>query len=117
MKSFYIIAQRSAQKSELALRASQKYENIIPEIYGIEQIYPNPFNPITTIRYALNQNSNVQISIYDITGRLITILINEFRTAGYYSIIWDASKFSSGIYFLNMSSGEITKTKKMVLIK
>ena len=74
-------------------------------------------NPITTIRYGLNQNSNIQISIYDIKGRLTTTFINEFQIAGYHSITWDASNFSSGIYFLNMSAGEIFETKKMVLIK
>jgi hypothetical protein len=92
-------------------------KNIIPQNFGINQIYPNPFNPITTIRYGLTQNSDVQISIYDINGRLITTLINEFQIAGYHFITWDASNYSSGIYFLNMSSGEISETKKLVLIK
>ena len=55
--------------------------------------------------------------IFDIAGRLITTLINEFRITGYHSIKWDASNFSSGIYFLNMSSGKISETKKLVLIK
>ncbi|HIM53134.1 MAG TPA: T9SS type A sorting domain-containing protein, partial [Candidatus Marinimicrobia bacterium] len=83
----------------------------------INQIYPNPFNPTTTIRYGLNQNAIIQISIYDINGGLITTLINEFQIAGYHFITWDASNYSSGIYFLNMFSGEISETKKMVLIK
>tara|TARA_B100001971_G_C17706417_1_gene294288 strand:+ start:106 stop:366 length:261 start_codon:yes stop_codon:yes gene_type:complete len=86
-------------------------------MYGINQIYPNPFNPTTTIRYGLSQNIKVQISIYDITGRLIATLINEFRTAGYHSITWDASDFSSGIYFLKMSSKKFTETQTLVLIK
>ena len=92
-------------------------ENVFPQNFGIHQIYPNPFNPITTIRYGLNQNANIQVLIYDIKGRVITTLIDGFQTAGYHSVIWDASKFSSGIYFLNMSAGEIAETKKMVLIK
>lgn len=88
-----------------------------PIIFEINQIYPNPFNPTTTIHYSLNKNVNVEVSIYDISGRLITTLINEFQIAGYHFITWDASNYSSGIYFLNMSSGEISETKKMVLIK
>jgi len=92
-------------------------ENVIPQNFGINQIYPNPFNPITTIRYGLAQNSDVQISIYDINGRLITTLINEFQITGYHFITWDASNYSSGIYFLNMSADEIAETKKMLLIK
>jgi hypothetical protein len=88
-----------------------------PINFEINRIYPNPFNPTTTIRYGLNHNANIQVLIYDIQGRVITTLIDGFQTAGYHSIIWDASKFSSGIYFLNMSAGEFAETKKLVLIK
>jgi len=62
-----------------------------PINFEINQIYPNPFNPTTTIHYGLNQNANIQVSIYDINGRLITTLINEFQIAGYHFITWDAS--------------------------
>jgi len=92
-------------------------KNIIPQNFGITQVYPNPFNPIITIRYGLNQNANIQFSIYDINGKLITTLINIFQIAGYHFITWDASNYSSGIYFLNMSSGKNIETKKLVLIK
>jgi hypothetical protein len=88
-----------------------------PINFEINQIYPNPFNPTTTIHYSLNKNANVEVSIYDIAGRLITTLINEFQIAGYHSITWNASKFSSSIYFLNISSGEYSETQKLVLIK
>ena len=92
-------------------------ENVIPQKFEISNIYPNPFNPVTTIHYRLTQNTDVIISIYDINGRLITALINEFQTAGYHSIKWDASNFSSSIYLLNLSSGKFTETQKLVLIK
>ena len=88
-----------------------------PITFEINQIYPNPFNPITTIRYSLSYNTDVQISIYDITGRLITTLFNEFQIAGYHSITWNASNFSSSIYLLSISSGKFTETQKLVLIK
>ena len=92
-------------------------KNLSPQNFEINQVYPNPFNPTTTIHYSLNKNANVEVSIYDISGRLITTLINEFQIAGYHTATWDASIYSSGIYFLNMSAGETFETKKMVLIK
>ena len=88
-----------------------------PEKFGINQIFPNPFNPTTTISYALPINEDVHISIYNITGRLIITLISEFQTAGYHSVVWDASNFSSGIYIIQMSSENLTKSRKIVLIK
>jgi len=91
--------------------------DIVPKYCSINSIYPNPFNPITAIDYGLTQNSDVQISIYDINGRLITTLINEFQIAGYHSITWDGSSYSSGIYFLIMSVENFTATRKLVLIK
>ena len=109
--------QSNYSQYECSENLSSLYKNIIAQNFGIRQIYPNPFNPITAIDYGLTQNSDVQISIYDINGRLITTLIHEFQIAGYHSITWDASSYSSGIYFLNMSAGEIAETKKMVLIK
>ena len=92
-------------------------ENIIPHDFGIHQVYPNPFNPTTTIYYSLSQSENLKVMIYDITGRLIVILVNEFQSAGFHSITWDASNFSSGIYFLKMSVENFTATRKLVLIK
>ena len=92
-------------------------ENIIPHDFGIHQVYPNPFNPTTTIYYSLSQSENLKIMIYDFTGRLIVILLNEFQSAGFHSITWDASNFSSGIYFLKMSVENFTATRKLVLIK
>ncbi len=92
-------------------------KNITPKNFEIIQIYPNPFNPETTILYSLNQNENIQVSIYDISGRLITTLINAFNIAGYHSITWNALNLSSGIYFLKISSEKFTITQKLVLIK
>ena len=109
--------QSNYSQYECSENLSSLYKNIIAQNFGIRQIYPNPFNPITAIDYGLTQNSDVQISIYDINGRLITTLIHEFQIAGYHSITWDASSYSSGIYFLNMSADEIAETKKMILIK
>ena len=69
------------------------------------------------MKNSLRENTDVQISIYDINGRLINLLINEYQIAGYHSIKWEASNYSSSIYLLNLSAGGFTKTHKLVLIK
>ncbi len=79
--------------------------------------YPNPFNPITNIGFRLPNNANVELAIYDIQGREIQTLINNYQTAGYHSINWNASPYPSGIYLIKMNSGEFTHIQKVVLVK
>ena len=93
------------------------YEGIIPEHYSISSIYPNPFNPVTSITYGLPENKDIQIKVYSITGSLIIILVNTFQTAGYHSINWNASSYPSGVYLIRMDSGDFTQTQKVVLVK
>lgn len=91
--------------------------NQIPNTYKLYQNYPNPFNPTTTIQYSIPSAGNVKITLYDITGNEIKTLINQFRTAGDYTINFDASNFSSGMYFYKLSSGNYTESKKMLIVK
>ncbi len=91
--------------------------NVIPEYYNIHNIYPNPFNPVTNISYGLPENTNVKIEIYDLTGRQVCSLINEFQHQGNHSINWNASAQSTGIYFVKMIAGDYVNTKKLMLIK
>lgn len=79
--------------------------------------YPNPFNPRTAISYQLSTNSDVELSIFDITGKNIATLVNESKSAGYYEVIWDASRYSSGIYFYSLKAGNFVETRKMILMK
>ena len=79
--------------------------------------YPNPFNPVTTITYSLPVDGKVVIRVYDILGREIKELINEFKTAGKYSVQFDGNKLSSGVYFCRMESGKYLQTKKFILAK
>ena len=88
-----------------------------PQFFGINRIFPNPFNPNTTIDYEIPDNTILKIVVYDIIGKHTNTLTNEYHTAGYHSIIWNASSFASGIYFLKMSSEKFTVTQKLVLIK
>jgi hypothetical protein len=93
----------------------------VPAQYNLSQNYPNPFNPATRINFDLPVDGKVSIRLYDIMGREVSTLINENRTAGYYTVNFNASGLSSGIYFYMItaeSSGKnFTDTKKMTLIK
>ena len=91
--------------------------NIIPIEYNLSQNYPNPFNPSTTIRYSIPNQSHVVLKIYDLTGREIKILVNDIKTPGNYSVSFNASELSSGIYFYKLTAGDFVQTKKMVLVK
>ena len=84
--------------------------------------YPNPFNPVTKLRYIIPKNSLVSIIIYDMLGRQVKTLVNETKNAGYGSVIWDATNdygkpVSAGIYLYQIQTGEYIQTKKMVLLK
>ncbi|HRE12030.1 MAG TPA: YCF48-related protein, partial [Ignavibacteria bacterium] len=88
-----------------------------PEKFTLSQNYPNPFNPATKIRFSVPKQSLVKLSIYDILGKEINVLTNDFLQAGTYETDFDASHLSSGIYFYSLSTTDFTETKKMVLIK
>jgi hypothetical protein len=90
----------------------------------LEQNYPNPFNPSTTIRYTIPnvtlsgvEGSRVQLKVYDVLGNEVATLVNEFRNAGSYEIIFNASKLSSGIYFYELKAGNMIQIKKMILLQ
>ena len=93
------------------------FNGIIPEDFSIHSIYPNPFNPATNIIYGLPEHVNVQMIVYDLSGKQIHTLINQLQTSGYYSISWNASSYPSGVYLIRMESGEFTQTQKVVLVK
>lgn len=89
----------------------------IPVKYDLSQNYPNPFNPSTKINYALPTDGQVSIKIFDMSGKEVMSLVNEVKTAGYYSVNFNASNLSSGIYFYSLSAADFTATKKMMLVK
>lgn len=96
-----------------------------PEGYGLEQNFPNPFNPSTTIRYTLPSTSNVKLSVFDVFGQEVKTLVNKRQSVGIYEVVFDAGKLSSGYYFYRLSaenpesgSGQVfNKSKEMLLIK
>jgi photosystem II stability/assembly factor-like uncharacterized protein len=91
--------------------------NFNPKEYFLYQNYPNPFNPVTTITYQIPKEGLVTLKIYDILGKEVTTLINEEKQAGKYSIDFNASKLSSGVYLYELRSNEFKSTKKLLLMK
>jgi hypothetical protein len=88
-----------------------------PNEYELSQNYPNPFNPSTQIKYAIPQNGFVSLKVFDLLGREVCSLVNEYKEAGYYNTIFNGSNLSSGMYFYKLTCGNYTEVKKMILIK
>jgi len=105
----------------------EETENVLPDSYTLKQNYPNPFNPSTTIEFSLPAVSDVKISIYNILGQEVVTLLNEQRSAGNHSVVWNArdsygTRLSSGIYFYKLNAtgingNDFTDIRKMVLLK
>ena len=89
----------------------------VPNDFELFPAYPNPFNPQTTIDFELASDSNVKISIYNLSGREIETLENGTRQSGYYSMTWDASSQATGVYLVRMTVDNFTTTQKVMLVK
>lgn len=92
-------------------------ENQIPEGFMLAQNYPNPFNPSTTIQFSIPKSLHVKLSVYDVLGKVVSTLVNEEKAAGTYTVEFDASKLSSGIYFYKLETANFSSTKKLILMK
>ncbi|MBS1492020.1 MAG: T9SS type A sorting domain-containing protein [Bacteroidetes bacterium] len=88
-----------------------------PTKYALSQNFPNPFNPSTSISYEIPSSNFVSLKIYDMMGREVANLVNENQEAGFYTVKFDASKLSSGIYFYKLVSDKFSATKKLMLLK
>ena len=89
----------------------------IPVKFSLHQNYPNPFNPATKIMFDLPKSGSSTLKVYDVLGRVAATLVDENLNPGIYSVDWNASAYSSGVYFYKLVSGEYTDTKKMILVK
>lgn len=89
----------------------------LPVKYDLKQNYPNPFNPVTQIEYSLLKSGNVTLAVYDISGKLISTLVNESQNYGTYRYEFDASNLAAGIYIYELRTSDFVSAKKMVLIK
>jgi len=99
--------------------AEVKVDLGLPAQFAIDQNFPNPFNPSTTVNYSLPVEGIVNIKLYNSQGREVATILNELKEAGYHSITIDAAKLSlaSGVYFYRLSAGGFTKTRKMLLLQ
>ena len=91
--------------------------SIIPEYFKLYQNYPNPFNPVTNIKFDIPRSAFVKISIIDLFGKEIEVLMNKKINTGIYEIKWNGTKFSSGIYFIRLESNNLKITNKIILLK
>jgi tetratricopeptide (TPR) repeat protein len=89
----------------------------LPFEFSLSQNYPNPFNPVTIVTYALPVDTHTHLKIYDILGREVISLVDENMPAGYHQSTFDASGFSSGVYFYRMEAGSFASVKKLLLLK
>ncbi|MGH7493337.1 MAG: fibronectin type III domain-containing protein [bacterium] len=99
------------------MREQQAEAGISLTDYTLLQNYPNPFNPATQILYTLPQEAHVQLSIYDVSGQLVALLVDERKAAGQYNAVWRAQEHSSGVYFIQLQAGGSLQVRKAVLMK
>jgi hypothetical protein len=88
-----------------------------PESFELSQNYPNPFNPSTKIDFKISKASDVKLTVYNVLGQQVATLLNEHMSAGSQSVVFDASKLSSGVYFYKLEAGDFRSIKKMMLLK
>lgn len=88
-----------------------------PFSFGLSQNYPNPFNPVTEITYMIAEAAPVKIKVFDLLGQEVATLVNEVKPAGSYTVTWDASSVSSGVYFYRLTAGGFTAVRKMIVLK
>jgi len=118
----YILENTGELKVPSAERFTLELKAIVPATFTLHQNFPNPFNPITTLRYDLPSNALVTLNIYDMLGREVAQLVNITQQAGFKSVQWDGSDsmgkpVSAGVYLYKIQAGDFVQTKKMVLLK
>ena len=114
LHNFYMIE----RENQLSVNSNVE----VPNQLILHHNYPNPFNPVTTLRYDLPEDAMVSITIYDMMGRIVKTMVNVDQTAGHKSIQWNATNnvgqpVSAGLYLYTIEAGEFRQTKKMVLLK
>lgn len=95
----------------------RKISSEVPDEYSLLQNYPNPFNPTTKIKYTIKENSDVLLTVYNVLGQKMETLVNQQNTPGIYEVDFNAAKYSSGIYFYTLQTGNFIDTKKMIIKK
>mgnify|MGYP003640488196 CR=1 FL=1 len=100
------------------LTSNERIEGDLPKDFSLSQNYPNPFNPSTNIEFSLPKTSRLRLEIFNSIGMRIAVLMDGEKSAGFYSVKFDAASYSSGMYFYRLvANGSVIATKKMILIK
>lgn len=92
-------------------------DTALPSKINLSQNYPNPFNPETVIQFSLDKPVNVQLKVFDLQGRLISVIVDEMKSGGTHNATWNASDYASGVYFYQLTAGDVIITRKLSLIK
>ena len=108
--SFEIVEAKAANSTEFIAVT-------LPRETGLNSAYPNPFNPVTSIGYSLGYAGNLSLSVYNLNGQLVEILVSGVKDAGSYTVNWDASHQPSGMYFIRMEAGNKVQNRKLMLVK
>jgi len=95
----------------------EEIEDLVPQKFELFQNFPNPFNPITRIKYAIPKSSYVRITVYNVLGQRISTLVNEQKPAGFYTVDFNASSLASGFYIYHLEADGFNIIKKMVVTK
>lgn len=113
----YCVFSLARYNSDPATGISSGNLSEVPVSFLLDQNFPNPFNPTTTIRFSIPKRQNVNLSIYDLLGREVETLINMELEAGRHSVVFDAAGFAGGVYFYRMQTESFVSTKKFILLK
>lgn len=118
---YYVLATNNGigayQLADTPTDVESDNNNTLPSGYALSQNYPNPFNPATRINYSLPQSGNVTLNVYNMLGQKVASLVNEYKSAGNYSAVFNSSNLSSGTYIYTIRVNDFTSSKKMMLVK
>ena len=116
-RTLFITAGNSVYRVRPFVTSINKEDSSLPKSFGLSQNYPNPFNPTTKITYSIPITSNVMITVYDVSGKEVVTIENCQKKAGTYTLLFNAEKLASGVYYYNLTANEFSSTKKFVILK
>ena len=95
----------------------ERHDNKAPTAFSLEQNFPNPFNGFSIFGFRIAESGLVRLAVYDLLGREVAVLVNEWKTRGSYRVTFDAKGMASGIYFYRLTAGDFAQSRKLVLLK
>ena len=113
----FVVGDGLVYEQDAFIAVNVTVSNPIPDEYYLSEGYPNPFNSQVRLSYGLPEQGLLKINVFEVTGRLVTTLINQEQTAGRYNVTWHASDYPSGLYMIRIEAGGFINTKKVMLIR